>query len=625
MTRLRATHILIAIAAAAILGLLILSGGDAERPAAATPPSSPESRAVAIVTDSGGQIGLSYAVAVRGSLAVFGRGGELVVVDVSDPSRPQMLGSVQLPGEIRDVVLAADRAFVAADSAGLQIIDLAEPGRPVAVGARRFQDRADGVFADENHIYVAARSLGLRILDASDPSEEVGHIITPDEAVDVVVRDGFAYVSAWYESMRVIDVSDPTAPEEVSFASYDSYDNGAAWSVYVEGDIGLNTIPEMGLRTVDLSDPRDVKLYKVYRGLFAPAGVAARGLTAFVADQAAGFRVLDLSEPARLVEIGSVRLPGTPLAVALEGSHAYVAAREAGLRIVDISRPNDPVEVGAVDANDEFVDVLYDGEALLAAGIVNGVYELRGTGLERIAAVRAERIEVDGSRMLVAGADSVLVYERSSPSEPVASLPVSARGVAIRGDLTVVAAGANGIRLFDGPRQIAALTPERAPTSTRSRERLLQTPLQNWDVALDGDTAFVAYDDGIRLIDLSSPSQAEVIEHIQTPQRVFRIKVTDSMLLAACDDGLRLYGMPAGEEIAFIKTPSFATAVDVSDGRAYVGDLSGMITVVELGGQPKTIGTYEAADRIRALAVRGDQIAIAAGSRGVRVVRLNAL
>src|SRR5690606_35251759 len=113
----------------------------------------------------------------------------------------------------------------------------------------RFDDRVYGVDTDGRHAYVAARSAGLHVLDVADPEKPVpvGHIQTPDDAVDVVVRGDFAYVAAWYESMRVIDISDPANPEEVSFASYDSYDNGTAWSVYVEGDLGFATVPDMGL------------------------------------------------------------------------------------------------------------------------------------------------------------------------------------------------------------------------------------------------------------------------------------------------------------------------------------------------------------------------------------------
>lgn len=616
---------------ALIVGVWMFSGVSSPESAALTktavPPPAVAPSAVEMVAEAGGADGYSYAVAVHESLAVFSRGARLVVVDVSNPPSPVELGSIVLPGEIRDIVMTERYAYVAADSAGMHVVDLADPMRPARSGSYLFDDRAYGVAVEGPHLFVAARSAGLRMLNVSSPSSpvEVGHIVTPDEAVDVVVRDGYAYVSAWYESMRVIDVSDPAALEEVSFASYDSYDNGAAWSVSVEGDIGLNTIPEVGLRTVDISDPHDVKLYKVYRGLFAPVGVAARGPVAFVADQDAGFRVLDLADPAELVEIGSLKLPGSPLSVVLNDDFAYVAAREGGLRVVDVSRPNDPVEVAFLDGDDEIVDVTYYDGVLIAAGAENGVYTFDGTDrLEPAARGAALRVVADGQRLTTAGTDGVHVYDRANPWTPVTSLNSSARAAAVRGDLTVAATELDGLVVFDGARQVGESHPERLDITPSNRELLLRTPVSGWDVVLHGNIAFGAFDDGIRLVDVSTPSRPALIGSISTPERVYRLAAHDATLLAACDDGLRIFDIETRKEIAHIKTSSFATAVVAQDGRAYVGDLNGSVTVVELAEKPETIGTYEVADRVHGLAVSGEMLAVAAGTQGIRIVRLAA-
>ena len=637
MTKSTFTALLVGLAAA-LAAVLWMVGGSTAEEATSTATPMEEAPVVDVVAETGAPVGYAYAVAVYDSIAVFNRGAELVVLDVTDPHDPLTLSSLTMPGPVRDIVLSGSLAFVATDSAGLQIVDVSRDA--AIVGSFPLEDRAQGVAVDGRHAFVAARSEGLRVMDISDPANpvEVGHILLPDEAVDVVVRDGYAYIAAWYESMRVVDVSDPSHPEEVSFASFDSYDNGAAWTVYVEGDIGLNTIPEMGLRTVDISDPRDVKLHKVYRGLFAPAGVAARGKVTYVADQSAGFRVLDLSNPAQRVEIGAVELAGTPLHVVLGGDYAYVAAREGGLRIVDISAPNDPTEVAYVDVDDEIVDVAYAGESLYAAGSENGIYSV-SRGLKPFAAGPSQRVRIAEDGVAVAGKHRIEFFDPAG-SETRTPLAVQAHGFATRGGLTVAAAGTNGLQLFDGDRLVGRFIPQRLRSDSLSHEQFLRTPVVAWDVILDGDLAIGAFDDGIRMIDVSNPSRPKMISALAVPQRVYRLAQTDSLLFAAGDDGVRLYRKGTWSELAYVKTPSFATALVVQDGLAYVGDLSGMVTVVDVAkmlahseaspsghsdAAANRIGIYKVADRVHGLDVSGDELAVAAGREGVRVVRLSLL
>ena len=613
----------------------IVGQGCTEAESNADETVEPEGSSYRLVAEFGGEDAFTYGVAVRDSIAVFGRGREIGVVDVSDPSHPAVVGTATLGGEIRDLVLRGAFAYAAAGSGGLEILDLSEPGAPELIGRVRFQDRAYGVDAEGDYVYVAARSEGLRIIDVSNPEEpvEVGHIVTPDEAVDVVVRDGFAYVAAWYESMRVIDVSEPTSPEEVSYASYDSYDNGAAWSVFVEEDLGLATVPDMGLRTVDISDPRDVKLYKVYRGLYSPAGVAARGRIAFVADQDAGFRVLDLTDPLSPVEIGSISLPGRAMAVSLSGDVAYVAAREGGLRIIDVSLPHDPREIGYVDEGDEVVDVVRIGEKLATAGLQNGV-SFYGSSMDYEAVGHihfpARRISTAGRTLLVAGQAEIAVFDHSDHTNLQARLrvPGSVRGVAVSDDVVIVATEQFGLRMLQlgqagGLREVGSLEPDRSGIASTDQLQMLRTPVAAWDVVMYDELAVGAFDDGVRVIDVSTPTRPSLIGRLNTPERVYRLALRGSQLFAACDDGLRVIDMsdpahPVG--LTYLKTPSFATSLLLDEDQVHVGDLSGVMTTVSASHPYDRISEIKIADRVLGLAMLDEGIAVAAGRDGLRIV-----
>ena len=108
-----------------------------------------------------GQIGgLSYAVAISGTLAYAGVGPRLVILEISDPTQPAFLGQTGvLPGVVRGVAAAGDYAYVAAGSAGLRIIQVHDPSSPREVGFYSepgyAQSVAVGVAVAGNYAYVA--------------------------------------------------------------------------------------------------------------------------------------------------------------------------------------------------------------------------------------------------------------------------------------------------------------------------------------------------------------------------------------------------------------------------------------------------------------------------------------
>ena len=567
----------------------------------------------------------TYAVDADGTRAAFGRGRHLVVADVSDPARPSERYAIPLPGDILGVRLSGDRVYVAADTAGLRIVDIVEG---VEVGSLRFDDRAYDVEVSEPYVFVAARSEGLRVVDVSDPANpvEIAAVPTPDEAVGVVIQGDYAYVADSYESMRVVNVSDPSAPEEVSFAPFSSYDHGAAWNVGVDGELAAFTIPEKGLRTVDITYPDSVRNHGLYyQKLRAPADVALRGHLAFVADQEAGLRVLDLTDPQNPAEIGAAPLSGSALTIRLDGDVAYVAAKEAGLRLVDISTPNDPREIGFLDDGDTVLDVVSAGGALLVAGLENGVYRYDGgSELVRRFEGRTGRIALDGPRVVTAGRDGVRVHEEE---QVFASMTGKAHGVAAR-DGVIAAAEPLGVRILEagsgGALQETGFFGVEWADDAEEKE-FLRTPPAAWDVLLEEGRAYAAFDDGLYVLDLGGPDAPRLAGRIRTPERVYRLARSGDRLFAACDDGLRVLDVSGSspEEVAFVRTPSYATSLLIDGDTVYVGDLSGRVLAVDVSGEDAQVtGTWHVADRVYALTRAEEGIAVAAGGQGLRIVSL---
>ena len=95
--------------------------------ARATPVPSTRKLDLDLVHQFGGQ---SFAVAVEGSTAYLGVGPRLIALDITDPNAPRLIGqSDVLPGVVQDIVIANNRAYIAAADAGLLVLDISNPAR----------------------------------------------------------------------------------------------------------------------------------------------------------------------------------------------------------------------------------------------------------------------------------------------------------------------------------------------------------------------------------------------------------------------------------------------------------------------------------------------------------------
>ena len=77
-------------------------------------------------------MGYSFATASEGTLCLFGHGSLLDILDITDPMSPVIRARFSAPGEIHDILLESDLAYLAC-STGLMIIDVSRPDAPTLV------------------------------------------------------------------------------------------------------------------------------------------------------------------------------------------------------------------------------------------------------------------------------------------------------------------------------------------------------------------------------------------------------------------------------------------------------------------------------------------------------------
>ena len=144
----------------------------------------------------------------------------LVVVDISTPSKPRVIGrapagSLKHP---RKIALQFLRAFVT-DEDGLKIFDLTDPvnPRPVPAATIPLKD-AQGVYAARTYAYVADGADGLAIIDIKNPDAPkvfqmftAGGVLNDVRAVQIgsVNASMFALVADGKNGLRVIQMISP--------------------------------------------------------------------------------------------------------------------------------------------------------------------------------------------------------------------------------------------------------------------------------------------------------------------------------------------------------------------------------------------------------------------------------
>ncbi len=275
---------------------------------------------------------------VEDNIAYVADPSTLTAWDVSDPTNFQPIGSFERAAA--ELIIAGGVAYGAAGDDTL-LIDVSDPADPallgsvVSPGSLVYGASADGGFA-----FLANSTQGLRVLDVTDVSNPVtiGQLDTPDFALDVVTRGNLAFLATAFSGLSIVDISDPTSPSMIGSLDVFTY----ARRVVVHGDYAYVTELFDGVRVVDISDPANPQQVAViFSGAFT-TDVFVQGDYLFICNDD-GLDIFEISTPESPIAVGTLALPDAH-SVAVEGDYAYVTDFEA-LRVINISNPDSPVEV----------------------------------------------------------------------------------------------------------------------------------------------------------------------------------------------------------------------------------------------------------------------------------------
>jgi len=515
---------------------------------------------------SGGR-GSSLAVTVEGATLYFNEGRTLKILDVTNPTSPEMLGLLELPSEIQDIACEEGIAYVADLSAGLRIIDVSSPAAPVEIGS------IDSLFAHDVAIvggmaYVASGYGGLRIIDVSDPTtpEEVGKLSTGGVAHGVDVSGGLAFVTDKWEGLIVVDVSEPSAPVEIGSIATP----GQSWDVVVADDLAYVADSNGGLRIFDISDPTAPTEVASIVGDVYPLTLALSGDLAYLANGSQGVTVVDVSDPTNPTRIGW--LPQGAFDVAVSDDLAYLTFEMGGLAVVDVTDPTSPVLAGTFDTPGAALGVdVHDGLAYLA--------------------------DNDGRLRIV---------DVSMPSTP---LEVGSGGTCTKAQDVVVSENLAFVADWDSGLHIIDVTDPTTPVE-------IGTPFKNWDnadgLAVCDRVVYVAASSGLFIVDATDASAPKHSGFFETAGSVTDVIVTCSTGLAYVTAGegfliIDVSNPATPAQVGFLDTPGSSKGVAVSGALAYVADGESGLRIIDISDPtaPTEIGSLRNAQSVTGVDLMG--------------------
>ncbi|MCB1224343.1 MAG: hypothetical protein KDK99_00910, partial [Verrucomicrobiales bacterium] len=253
--------------------------------------------------------------------------GGLSIYDITDPKQPHRLGHVGGMGNVRQLRVRGQTAFLTARQFGLWAVDVSDERQPKILGNFDAVEMATGLDVAGDVAFIGNRVYGIQCVDVSDPSR-MRHLSSyrTDESQSVLYRDGWLFSGDWAGGkVTVLDVTDLTAPKPVSQIQLDGFGDGMAVRaglLFASTGQHKKSGPEAerhgaghGLDVFDLTDPQHpVKLSRtdfpsIYFGPCDYWTPRLSGSYCFASDTLNGLFWLDVSDPRQPKILGNLILP----------------------------------------------------------------------------------------------------------------------------------------------------------------------------------------------------------------------------------------------------------------------------------------------------------------------------
>ncbi|MFW9981984.1 MAG: LVIVD repeat-containing protein, partial [Candidatus Thorarchaeota archaeon] len=246
----------------------------------------------------------AHQLVMRNNLMFIGDGrGGLKIIDFGNISSPIVLS--QYTGDYAwDVEVRGDTAFVANGFQGvgdrLTIVNVSDPTSPELLGSHTIAGDATDIEIVENLAFVTTSYAGFTVFDVSNHTnpiqltQYVGPSTSDADLGDLEIIGELAFLSYWGKSFKILNISNLSNIEII--AEYN--ETLDSFSVHIDTDRNLAFLCdlELGLLLLDIQNPTQITEVTRYFDGGKPNRIDVVGNLIYMTDQENGFVILEIGE-----------------------------------------------------------------------------------------------------------------------------------------------------------------------------------------------------------------------------------------------------------------------------------------------------------------------------------------
>ncbi len=313
----------------------------------------------------------------------------LQVVNINDPTRPRVDTICFKAADARDVFVLNNRAYIADNMAGLKILDISNITAPTEIGCYDTvgqEPLLNAIWAKDTLVFlgddITLFPNRFAIVNVRDPNNiiRLGSCHTPGNisAEDMFLKDSILYTVnvSYLFGYRVANPSSPAKACSLFVGGDEAYGVFVRDSfAYVNGTRGLKII-----KISNLANPVVVSRCTTQSGY----GVWVRDTLAYLATAYRGLFIINVKNPYSpyIVDSFITRDDGAR-DLWIDDTLAYVASWRS-FQILNIKDPSNPYEIGYYRPSTAIKRLFYDGHYIYGAAFEGGmiVFERFGTEIE---------------------------------------------------------------------------------------------------------------------------------------------------------------------------------------------------------------------------------------------------
>ncbi len=266
----------------------------------------------------------------------------VVVLDVSNPASPTLVGQYDTPGTAVQLEASGTALFVA-DTTSLQILNISTPTTPTLLGSYTQSGlTVNDVTTDGTYAYIVGQLSGvnklelIRVTNVSSPT--LSNSISLNASTTVALSGTTAYVAGG-NYLEIVN----TSPTLSLAGEYIGGSGNTFTGIQIQGSYAYLNDSTAGLQAILVANPASPTLSSgsTSAGSGLGGGVASSNGYIFLNNASGGLAIYDIiASPSTPVYVDTYTSSAIGNNVAIADTTAVVASGAAGVELLDVSKPD---------------------------------------------------------------------------------------------------------------------------------------------------------------------------------------------------------------------------------------------------------------------------------------------